>query len=277
MKIGICSKVMQDKGIIEVIKISALIGYQGIEIFGIEKHLPSNTTKIRIKEISRVLLDYGVEPIILDTYIGDFDVLSEEDCQKQYGLFKKYIDMAKVLNCDKIRVNPKFRGHAGYLKISEKEYKKFAFWVGKCADYAEGYGVKIAIEHNLHLMATVSQSIKGMGYINRENVGYNYEPGNIFRVDRENHGPEAVKTFGNRILNFQLKDVDPVTDNIALLLGEGNVDYPPIIAELRKIGYKGFASSECHRKPGKFMSSEEIAQHEYEAIRRLLINRALSK
>lgn len=270
MKIGICSKIMHDKNIIEAIKISAKIGYQGMEIFGIENHLPPDINQDKLKEIASVLSNNGIEAIILDSYVGDFDVLSEDDCQKQFDVFKKYVYMAAVLTCDKIRVNPKYRGHEGYLKVSEDEYKRFSFWVGKCADYAKDYKIKIVIEHNIHLMATVSQSIKGMNYINRDNVGYNYDPGNIFRVDPKNYGSEAVRTFGSKILNFQLKDVDPKTDNIALLLGEGEVDYPPIIDELKNIGYNGFASAECHRKPDKIMNSEEIAKHEFNAIKKLI-------
>ena len=269
MKLCICSKILQEYELEEALKISKEIGYEGIEIFGVEKHLPVDVGMDKVKKVAKLKDEVGLKVVTLCSYVGGFSEMSDKECQKQYEDFKRYVELADILNCDMIRLGP--GGPPMPKDAREDHWQRCAYWIRCCADYSLGSAKRIVLENNWGLVATVDSTLKLLRLIERPNVGINYDPGNIYRFTPDYYGPEAVARFGNLIFNVQAKDADITDkDNINLLLGEGKVDYLSIFRALKKMGYKGYISAECHREPDDKMSAVDIANHEYGEIKRLI-------
>ena len=88
-----------------------------------------------------------------------------------------------------------------------------------------------------------------------------------------------------RILHVQLKEASlrrPTPAHLAdepalrlggdfdLLIGEGEVDFVAVIAALRRVGYTGWYSVECHAEPRPAMDSAAIAAAELRAVRQIV-------
>ena len=242
------------------------IGYRGVELFGIDRHLPPRTPIPAVRACGNLAKQLGVGIVVLDTYVGEFEAKADAECEAQIDLFKRYLEMAVVLDCALIRVNPKYLGHD--RAATEEEMRRFAEWTRRCADLAEPLGKDVVLENNLSMIATVAGTLRVLEAVGRKNVGLNYDPGNIYRVD-DGYGEAAVAAFGDRIRNVQVKQCNREGDRIDLLMEEGQVDYRKVFLALKAHGYRGYLSAECHRPADATMNEEAIARHEFEKIRAL--------
>ncbi len=269
MKVGLCSKIVQERPLEEAIREAGRIGYEGMEVFGVQKHLPPETPAETAKKAAEIGRELGVEFVTLCSYVGGFDRKSDEECEEEMEKFGRYVELARATGSTMIRVTPTYVGHDGLSAITDDEKKRFAGWTRRCGELAREHKLRIVLENNLSMIATVRGTVEVLELIDMENVGVNYDPGNIFRVD-EGYGWEAVKAFGEKIFNVQIKDVRKEGDDIHLLLGEGDVAYRSVIEALNAVAYEGFATAECHREADDAMSDIDIAEHEFEAITALL-------
>ncbi len=231
MRLALCTKMLQDYEMQEAVNIAADIGYEGLEIFGVPKHLPDDVSNDKVEALAAQLSKLGMEVVTLCTYVGMFSQKSDDECLQEVEKFRRYLDIAEALECDMI------------------------------------------IENNFGLSATVDSTLEMIARVDRPNFGISYDPGNLYRM-AEYHGPEALARFGELTWNVQVKDCykDDQVDDHQRLLGEGVVDYELIVAWLADAEYDGYLSAECHREPDEEMTAEDIARHEYEAMKKLIQN-----
>jgi sugar phosphate isomerase/epimerase len=264
--LAICSKILSKSDLLSVITKAHEIGYQGVELFGIDRHLPVGLPIPAVRLCGNLAKQLGVAIVVLDTYVGEFETRSDAECEAQVEQFKRYLEMAVILDCPMIRVNPKYLGWE--RSATEDEIKRLAEWTAKCADLAEPLGKEVVLENNLNMISTLKGTLRVLDAIGRKNVGVNYDPGNLYRSDPD-YGAAAVRALGKRIMNVQVKQCDQDGDRIDLLMEEGKVDYRGVFAALREAGYTGHLSAECHRPADAKMNEDEIARHEYAAIKAL--------
>jgi sugar phosphate isomerase/epimerase len=262
----LCSKILSKTDLLGVITTAHGIGYRGVELFGIDRHLPARTPIPAVRACGNLAKQLGIGIVVLDTYVGEFEAKSDAECDEQVEVFKRYLEMAVILDCALLRVNPKYLGHG--RAATDDEIRRFADWTAKCADLAEPLGKDVVLEHNLNMIATVAGTLRVLAAVGRGNVGLNYDPGNIYRVD-DGYAETAVAAFKDRIRNVQVKQCDREGDRIDLLMEEGKVDYRKVFLALKTIGYQGYLSAECHRPADGLMGEEAIARHEFERIRAL--------
>jgi len=269
IRIAICSKILQEYDISEAVGIAAEIGYEGMEIFGVDRHLPADAPDQKVRELAGRLRNVGMEAVTLCTYIGMFSQKSDDECLEDVERFRRYLDMAEELECDMIRVQP--GGPPIPSAAREDHWARAAHYLRECCDLALSRDVGVVMENNFGLSATVDATLEMIARVDRPSLGINYDPGNLYRMDRY-HGIEALTRFGELAWNVQVKDCyrDETTDDYQLLLGEGEVDYLTIFAWLKESDYDGHVSAECHREPDHEMSAVDIARHEFEAIKALL-------
>lgn len=269
IRIAICSKILQEYDISEAVNIAAEIGYEGIEIFGVERHLPADAPMPEVRKLAGQMRGVGLEAVTLCTYLGGFSQKSDEQCLDDVEAFRRYLDMAEELECDLIRVQP--GGPPIPCAAREDHRDRAAHYLRVCCDLALSRDIGVVMENNFGLSATVDSTLDLIARVQMPNLGVNYDPGNLYRMDRY-YGIEALARFGELVWNVQVKDCyrDETTDDYQLLLGEGEVDYLSIFTRLQENEYDGHVSAECHREPDAQMSAADIARHEYQAIRTLL-------
>jgi sugar phosphate isomerase/epimerase len=266
----LCTKVLEHLDAPEALRTAAKIGYRAVELFGIKAHLPADTTEAGALELRRVKDDLGLEIATLCSYVGNFDVLDDAGCGRQYDDFKRYFGLANILGATWIRVNPKYLGFE--REATGDEMKRFAEWCGKCADLAAVSDKGICLENNLSMIGTVAGTDQVLRLIGRKNVVVSYDPGNIIRADRENYGRNAVEMWGDRIAVLQVKqvrmDVPNLEDaSVFTFYDEGHVNYDEVYGAVAPLKSLRFVSVECHRKPGEGMTEAGVAAREYELIK----------
>lgn len=269
LRIAICSKILQDYEISEAVSIAADIGYEGMEVFGVEKHLPPDVSEQTVSDLAGQMRNVGMECVTLCTYVGGFSQKSDDECLVDVEGFRRYLDIAVELECDMIRVQP--GGPPKPTAAREDHWERAAHYLRECCDLALSHDLGVVMENNFGLSATVDSTLEMIARVDMPNLGVNYDPGNLYRLDRY-HGIEALARFGELAWNVQVKDCyrDDQVDDYELLLGEGEVDYPSIFAWLDETEYDGHVSAESHKEPTEDLSAVDIAQHEYEAIRTLI-------
>jgi len=269
IEIALCSKLLQDRPMVEAIRLAADIGYTGLEIFGVPQHLPPDAGDALVADTARALEEAGMECVTLCTYLGGFAEKSDAECEADVQTLIRYMDIAEKLDCDMIRVMP--GGPRDVRDAREDHWGRAAHYLAECCDRALARGMGIIVENNWGLSSTVDSTLDLIARVDRPNLGLNYDPGNLYRMGRY-YAVEALERFGELVWNVQIKDADKSggEDRWQLLLGEGQVDYETILAWLVGEEYDGFVSAECHREPDDQMTDADIARHEYEAIRKLL-------
>ncbi len=269
LRIAICSKILQDYEISEAVSIAAEIGYEGMEVFGVERHLPPDVSEKTVSSLAGQLRNVGMECVTLCTYVGQFSQKSDDECLQEVEDFRRYLDIAEELECDMIRVQP--GGPPEPASAREDHWIRGAHYLRECCDLALTRDLGVVMENNFGLTATVDATLEMIARVDMPNLGVNYDPGNLYRLDRY-YSIEALARFGELVWNVQVKDCyrDDQVDDYQLLLGEGEVDYAAIFAWLHDIDYDGHVSAESHKEPTDDLSPADIAQHEYEAIRTLI-------
>jgi len=264
MKLIVFSKIMRDLPLIEAIRVSAEIGYEGIELH--DCHFPPDVDAAKVDELSN---DLGIELVNLATFVGGFSELSSSDCDREFTKFMKYLNIARRLCIPYIRLNP---GRPEPEKATVEQWQRASSWISKAADRAHAYNISIVLEmHEGSLIVTVESTLKFLNMVDRDNVVVNYDVGNIFHVPA-NYGVEALRLIEDRVKFIHVRDEMGRGANgqwVYTLLGDGVLDYKPLFKRLKERDFQGYLSAECHAEPSPTMSSAMIAAHEYHAIKSL--------
>ena len=83
MRLAICTKMLQDYEMEEAVNITADIGYEGLEIFGVPRHLPHDVPNEKVEALATQLSRLGVDAVTLCTYVGMFSQKSDDECLQE--------------------------------------------------------------------------------------------------------------------------------------------------------------------------------------------------
>jgi sugar phosphate isomerase/epimerase len=283
-KIGLSTKVVQDRQMREAAEIAAGAGYSGLEIFCVPNHLPPETTVAQARELRSLFDGLGLRTVTLCSYAGGFAESGDAESEKQVEIFRHYLDLANVLGCDMVRIWADRLGQ-NLRQPREDHWLRAAHYVGRAADHALDAGVRVLIENHLAMTISVDMTLKLLGLIDRPNLVVNFDPGNMFLAG-EGHGRAATLRLRPHIGNVQVKDgympAAPAANgrsgdatlsrggNYDVLLGEGNMDHQSYLRPLHESGYDGYYMAECHKTPTAEWPSDRIAAHEIGALAALL-------
>lgn len=144
---------------------------------------------------------------------------------------------------------PAMHSHFGFIPEdpSSEQYKDFIKVMQDLANYAKERKVMIYFETGQETPTTLIRAIKDIG---TGNVFINCDLANLLMYGKAN-SLDAVKLFGPLIKEFHAKDGKYPDPNNPYELGAevpiptGEVDFPAVIAELKKQGFKGAVTIEC--------------------------------
>ncbi len=154
---------------------------------------------------------------------------------------KKLID-----NCATCGARNLLMGGTGDKKLFEVYYKAIA----ECCDYAQEKGVGISIKPHGGLNATGPQCRKTIEMVGHKNFRIWYDPGNIFFYSNGKLDPvDDAATVDGLVTGMCVKDYKH-PKNVSVTPGTGQVDFPAVLARLKKGGFThGPLVIECLR-PG---------------------------
>jgi L-ribulose-5-phosphate 3-epimerase len=127
---------------------------------------------------------------------------------------------------------------------SAEERERFVEGARALADEAQAAGIRLCIETDSNLLPTAEAGLELLAEIGRDWIQINYDPGNV--VYYTGARPEDdIKHGLGRIGHVHLKDKRGGKDVLDFPpLGEGELDIPGILRDLKGVGFSGPVSME---------------------------------
>ena len=287
MKLSLVSKVLQDRPPEQVIDVAALCDYDGVEWFCLPQHLPADTSADTARALAERTADAGLRTSCLSTYTGGFADLDDAACEAQLEDFHRYLRLAELFDCPLLRIWPDTMGRTLREPVPDATLERVATYVRRAADDAAAHGRRIALEMHLTIGADAALLARLLDLVDRPNCGVIYDPANLYLAGFPHLPSEdpLLLALAPRFFHVQLKDGDlllPTPSHLAqeptlrfggsfdLLLGEGKVNLPQALNDLRAAGYDAWLSVETHAAPRPDLPSPAIAAHEINTLRELL-------
>lgn len=170
-------------------------------------------------------------------------LVPEEERAEKIKIYHEMIDFCQMANV------PAMHSHFGFIPIdpASKQYKDFIKVMTDLAVYAKERGVMIYFETGQETPVVLVRTIQDIG---TGNVFINCDLANLMMYGNAN-SLDAVKMFGPLIKEFHAKDGKYPDPSRPYELGrevpipQGDVDFPGVIKELKKNGFKGALTIEC--------------------------------
>ena len=138
-------------------------------------------------------------------------------------------------NCAAAGVANLMMGGIGDKRLFEAYYKA----VGQCCDYAAEKGVGISVKPHGGLNATGPQCRKIIESVGHKNFRIWYDPGNTFFYSNGELDPvDDAATVDGLVVGMSVKDYRH-PKNVAITPGTGQVNFPKVMARLKKGGFTG--------------------------------------
>lgn len=166
-----------------------------------------------------------------------------EERDEKIKIYHEMIDFCAMADI------PAMHSHFGFIPEdpSSEQYKDFIRVMQDLANYAKERNIMIYFETGQETPITLIRAIKDIG---TGNVFINCDLANLLMYGKAN-SLDAVKQFGSLIKEFHAKDGKYPDPNNPDELGAevpiptGEVDFPAVIAELKKQGFQGAVTIEC--------------------------------
>ena len=152
----------------------------------------------------------------------------QQSVQAGIDAFRKLID-----NCAVAGAKTLLMGGIGTPKLYEPYYKAIA----ECCDYAAEKRVGLTMKPHGGLNATGPQCRKAIEKVRHKNFTLWYDPGNIYYYSNGELDPTIdAATVDGLITGMCVKDYRH-PKNVLVTPGTGKVDFPSVLARLRKGGF----------------------------------------
>lgn len=227
-------------------------GFEGVEVELNETgEITYNSTEKELKEVLNKATDCGIELYSLVCGQCWTHILSDESAEerkKAQDMVKKQLETAAILGCQSIlvipgSVNADFAAPGkvtDYLTCYENSLNS----INELKKYAEEYKVDIALENvwNKFLLSPVEMR-DFIDKIGSEYVGSYLDIGNTLANGYPEHW---IRALGSRIKKIHFKDYRTVAGGLHGFVDilAGDVNYPAVMEELKKIGYDGWVTAE---------------------------------
>jgi sugar phosphate isomerase/epimerase len=122
---------------------------------------------------------------------------------------------------------------------NEKLYKTYYKAIAECCDYATEKGIGISVKPHGGLNATGPQCRKTIEMVNHKNFRIWYDPGNIYYYsDGELNPVDDAASVDGLVVGMCIKDYKH-PKKVDVTPGTGMVDFPAVLARLKKGGFTG--------------------------------------
>jgi sugar phosphate isomerase/epimerase len=177
---------------------------------------------------------------------------------------RKLIDNCAACKCKNLMM-----GGTGNPQLFERYYKAIA----ECCDYAAEKGMGISVKPHGGLNATGPQCRKTIEMVGHKNFRIWYDPGNIFYYSNAELDPvDDAATVDGLVVGMCIKDYKH-PKNVAVTPGDGQVDFPKVLARLKKGGFKrGALVIEC-LKPGDLKQTLAEAKKARQFVEQLVVKK----
>jgi sugar phosphate isomerase/epimerase len=245
----------------ETIALALRYGYQGVELFGLAEHPPSQSPEEEVIRCAELVRDAGLVVSCLTMELGLFD-----DPAAQHAAVvdkvRQACRFADLLGCGLIGQQ---EGLACAATPSAVQLSRLGERLRAAAEVAAEY------EKRLLLEPLPGRGLESPGLMLRlvemaecDNLGLTFDPANhVAALKKGEVG--VLKAYGGRLWNVHIRDVR--ADGTRCLLGEGEVEFQALWAALAGLRYAGPLAvvGPCPAQPP--WPLERVLAHEIAALR----------
>ncbi|NLF94295.1 MAG: sugar phosphate isomerase/epimerase [Oligosphaeraceae bacterium] len=235
---------------------TASMGVPGVHIAVRPGFSPQDMDLAARKQYIRHLSDLGLEISAICAWGGGVDLGEPEGLEKNIAAGKELLSFAADLECGI------WQGHCGIMPNDQNDPKwgRFVDSFQELCQHGERVGARLAIETGPESPEVLLEMIDAVG---SPSLKVNYDPANLILwkakymqqagepYDREKafadfKPVEGVKVLGRHIIHTHAKDakVFPDIGRKEVPLGEGWIDWPKYVENLRSVGYQGYFAIE---------------------------------
>ncbi len=253
MKKGISIWSFAEGTLKEKLKLARDAGFDGVELSLDETgEVSLESTKEDLLDIKAYGEDLGLEfySVACGLYwTYNYTSANEENRKKAKEITKKQLEVANILGCDTILVVPgavEVAFDPGEVVEYDVAYARAQEALKELAPYAESLKVAIGVENvwNRFLLSPMEMA-QFIDEIGSDYVGSYFDVGNVLYMGYPEHW---IKVLNKRIKKVHFKDFrrDAGNGNLAgfVDLLAGDVNYPAVMEEFKKVGYDGWVSAE---------------------------------
>ncbi len=261
----------------EVIRRFGEIGYDGIEVrVAADGQIDAESiTDSEARAIAREAKAAGMEFSCLTSYYKNF--VRAEDRALTVKNLCRTAEIAAMLDCPNIRVYGGQEAHELPGIWFSDVWGRTAEGIREVASYAAGLGVGLVIEtHVGSLTMSVRDTVRMIEDVNMHNVGMLFDYAWVELAGAEK-GREAVRAAARHISHVHIKDwklkCRRPADKTSCLMSEGSLDWPDVLDELKRVGYRGWVSDEYeyYWYPDDLPVPEIGMKHNLEYVKNYLI------
>ncbi|HTI49778.1 MAG TPA: sugar phosphate isomerase/epimerase family protein [Planctomycetaceae bacterium] len=206
---------------------------------------------------ARFLLDPRVkhEPTLLSP--------TTEERARRIDFLKRAIDIASDLGSDAVSF------WSGILREPippERALERLAAGCAEVIDYASRKNVRLAFEPEPGMfIESFADYRKLLDRVDGTNVGLTIDIGHVQCVETEPIA-NSLREWSERLFNVHIEDMRRGVHE-HLRFGEGEIDFPPVFAALKEIGYQGGLYVELSRHSHM---APEVVRESYDFLRRFV-------
>jgi sugar phosphate isomerase/epimerase len=235
-KYSFCNLIWFKEDVSKSVNRLARYGYDAIELYG-------EPSAYNFMDLRNVLKENGLEVSNICSLFSAERDLAHPDAKirenaKEY--VKSVIDMAAELGAKTMNITPTACMKTKPLANSEDELKWAVDGVYQLAELAESHGVRFVLEawnrYEHYWLNRLDQCLEFMKQVNHKNVGV---MGDTFHMNLEETSlGDAIRNSGSHLWNIHLADSNRAA------VGDGHLDFVPVVQALKDINYQGYVSYE---------------------------------
>ena len=187
----------------------------------------------------------------------------EEDRRCRVAFLKRAVEIAGKLGSDAVSL---WSGTlpAGLTRAAAMD--RLAIGLDEVLEWAENWDTRLAFEPEPGMfIQRMSEFAELVERIDHPSLGLTIDIGHVHCLD-DGPIPEVLERWKDWLVNVHIEDMRRgVHDH--LMFGEGEIDFPPVLARLREIGYSGGVHVELSRHSH---DAVEIARRSFHFLRSML-------
>jgi len=229
------------------------IGYRSVAITIDHTALsPRGNPERELRRLRRRLEQYGMRSVIetgarflLDPWVKHEPTLVSTDASarsRRLEFYRHAIRCAAELGSDCVSI---WSGAARDDAPSEQHMDRLVHGLRQVLDYAAGNGVAIGFEPEPGMFIDTMQSFDDLlGRIDAANLGLTLDVGHL-QCNRELPLTHYIRRWRRRLVNVHIEDMRAGVHE-HLMFGDGEIDFPAVIAAFAEVAYEGGLHVELH-------------------------------
>lgn len=234
IRIILCTIAYRDRLLDHVLDVAADLGFDGVEIWGREPHISEQFDENRVKAVQRMIHQRGLMVPVLGSYLrfGCTKTRAEGTVELEDTLHT-----AHCLGTELVQV---WASDVPSAQATEAVWDATTDQFQQACDQASKLGITFAVEMHSSTLADSGAAARRLAEsVGRDNLRLSYQ----IVPDAELQTPlEQLQSVLPYVVHMHAQNYARLTgedEGRRVPLGDGAIDYQPLVRQLRKSGYTG--------------------------------------